>query len=245
MIETTDRPVALVTGASVRLGAASATLLHTNGYNVVIHCHHSLKAADDLAGELNAARQDSACVLQADLSDMQAVRDLAEQAIAAWGRLDVLVNNASAFFPTPLESASQAQWDDLFASNARAPLFLASAVALELKRRHGCIVNMSDLYAGIGLSNHSIYTMAKAALEGMTRSLARELAPTVRVNAIAPGAILWPPDEGLAEDKKEAIIDKSFLKRMGDPADIANAVLFLVRDATYVTGQVLHVDGGR
>lgn len=238
-------PVALITGAAVRLGAQTASTLHANGYNVIIHCHHSLKAADDLCDTLNNQRGDSACVLQADLSDLQAVKTLAQDSIAVWKRLDVLVNNASAFFPTPLETASEAQWDTLFGSNAKAPLFLASALSMELKSRQGCIINMSDLYAGLGLRNHSIYTMAKAALEAMTRSLARELAPDVRVNAIAPGAILWPFSEQMSVDSKQKIIEKSALKKLGSPADIANAVLFLVEQGTYITGQVLHVDGGR
>lgn len=238
-------PVALITGAGVRLGAATASLLHSSGYNVVIHCNRSRQSAESLAQTLNTARPNSAAVLQADLVDDEQVLELGRQAIANWQRLDVLINNASAFYPTPLDSITADDWHMLFASNARAPLFLASAVARELKQQRGCVINISDLYARRGLSNHSIYTMAKAALESMTRSLARELAPDVRVNAIAPGAILWPTDENLAEDKKEAIIDKSALKRMGDPADIAHAVLFLARDASYVTGQVLHVDGGR
>jgi pteridine reductase len=245
MSNTTASPVALITGAAVRLGAATANTLHSHGYNVIIHCHHSLKAADALCESFNQARENSACVLQADLKDMQAVKLLAQKTIAVWGRLDVLVNNASAFFPTPLETSSEAQWDELFASNARAPLFLASACSQALGEQHGCIINLSDLYARRGLANHAIYTMAKAALEGMTRSLARELAPDVRVNAIAPGAILWPSSEQMPEDSKQNIIEKSALKRMGEPEDIANAVLFLIEKGTYITGQVLHVDGGR
>lgn len=245
MNETTNHPVALVTGAGVRVGAETVRRLHGSGHNVVIHCHHSLKAADELCEALNGERSGSARVLQANLTDMHAVKALGENAVAAWGRLDVLVNNASAFYPTPLETASEYQWDDLFASNAKAPLFLAREVAEALKQAGGCIVNMSDLYARRGLVNHSIYTMAKAAIEAMTRSLARELAPNVRVNAIAPGAILWPPGPELTAEKKQAIIGKSSLQRMGEPADIANLVVFLVERGTYITGQVLHVDGGR
>ena len=241
----TGHPVALITGAAVRLGAASAGLLHSNGFNIIIHCHRSTTPAAELAAEFNAIRPDSSRVLQADLADIPAVTGLGEQAIAAWGRLDVLVNNASAFYPTPLASIDASQWDELFASNAMAPLFLSKTVAPALQNTRGCIINMSDLYARRGLTNHAIYTMAKAALEAMTRSLARELAPRVRVNGIAPGAILWPPGEELSEEKKQAIIDKSCMKKMGDPSDIANAVLFLVKNATYMTGQILHVDGGR
>lgn len=238
-------PVALITGAGVRVGAQTARCLHARGYNVIIHCHQSLKPAQALADQLNAGRAGSAAVIQAGLSDTHAVTALARDAIATWNRLDVLINNASAFYPTPLADITDSQWDELFASNARAPLVLAHATAAALKAQQGCIINMSDLYARRGLGRHAIYTMAKAALEAMTRSLARELAPEVRVNAIAPGAMLWPPDTTMAEENKQAIIDNSFLKRMGDPADIANAILFLIEKGTYMTGQVLHVDGGR
>jgi pteridine reductase len=157
----------------------------------------------------------------------------------------VLINNASAFYPTPLNTISEQQWDDLFASNARAPLFLAKAVAEALKNQQGCIINISDFYARRGLSNHSIYTMAKAAQEAMTRTLARELAPEIRVNGIAPGAILWPAGEELSEKKKQNIIEMSSLKKIGNEEDIANAVLFLIEKGSYITGQILHVDGGR
>jgi len=245
MSKASSNPVALVTGAGVRLGAATARLLLAHGYNLVIHCKRSIEPAEQLRNELNGERKNSATVLQANLSDMGAVAELGAKSIAAWGRLDVLVNNASAFYPTPLENISEVQWDELFASNAKAPLFLAQACAQALATQQGCIINISDLYARRGLTNHSIYTMAKAALESMTRSLARELAPRVRVNGIAPGAILWPPGEELSEEKKQEIIEKSALKTMGEPADIANAVLFLIEDGSYITGQVLHVDGGR
>jgi pteridine reductase len=198
-----------------------------------------------LAETLNAERDDSAQVLQADLADTSAVLKLGADAIAIWERLDVLVNNASAFYPTPLNEINEQQWDDLFASNARAPLFLAKAVAEALKNQQGCIINISDLYARRGLSNHSIYTMAKAAQEAMTRTLARELAPEVRVNGIAPGAILWPPGEELSEEKKQNIVEMSSLKKTGNEDDIANAVLFLIEQGSYITGQIIHVDGGR
>lgn len=242
----TENPVALITGAGVRLGATTSRLLHSRGYNVIIHCHHSIGKADALKDELNAVRENSATVMQADLGDTAAVTGMGEAAVATWGRLDVLVNNASAFYPLPLADSTEDDWDTLFASNAKGPLFLAKATAAALKKSGGCIVNMSDLYARRGLRNFSIYTMAKAALEGMTRSLARELAPGVRVNGIAPGAILWPTgDNTLTEEAQQAIIDKSFMKKIGSPDDIANAVLFLVEQGTYITGQILHVDGGR
>jgi len=237
--------VALITGSAVRLGAATARLLHGNDYNVVIHCHRSMDAAGSLCETLNSTRKNSARLLQADLGDMAQVAALSGNAAAAWGRLDVLVNNASTFYPTPLQTVSEQDWDALFAANAKAPLFLSRACSDALKQSGGCIVNMSDLYAGRGLTNHAIYTMAKGALEAMTRTLARELAPQIRVNAIAPGAILWPPDEGLSEEKKQQIIDKSFLQRMGSPDDIAQAILFLIEKGTYITGQIIHIDGGR
>ena len=240
-----NSPVALITGAAVRIGAASARLLHNNGYNIVIHCNQSISDANLLAKTLNAQRNDSACVLQVDLVDTQAVLKLGEDAIAAWERLDVLINNASAFYPTPLNTISEQQWDDLFASNARAPLFLAKAVAEALKNQQGCIINISDFYPRRGLSTHSIYTMAKAAQEAMTRTLARELAPEIRVNGIAPGAILWPTGKELSEKKKQNIIEMSSLKKIGNEEDIANAVLFLIEKGSYITGQILHVDGGR
>ena len=245
MNNSASHPVALITGAAVRLGAAMASLLHLHGYNIIIHCNKSLTEARSLSDELNKLRENSATVLQANLSDMNAVAELGKQSIATWGRLDVLINNASAFYPTPLAELSQSQWDDLFASNARAPLFLAQACAQTLTQQEGCIINISDLYAQRGLINHSIYTMAKAAQEAMTHSLARELAPKVRVNGIAPGAILWPPSEELSEEKKQTIINNASLKKMGTPADIANAVLFLIEKGSYITGQVIHVDGGR
>ena len=239
-------PVALITGAAVRLGAKTARQLHDQGYNIIIHCNHSLGAGNSLADSLNAQRPDSAIVLQAELSDTQAVIDLGKKAVSEWSRLDVLVNNASAFYPTPLDNVTEDDWDTLFASNAKAPLFLSQGVADALKQQQGCIINISDLYAGRGLRKHPIYTMAKAALEGMTRTLARDLAPHVRVNAIAPGAILWPSgDNTLSEEAQQAIINKSFMKRIGAPEDIANTVCFLIEKGSYVTGQVLHVDGGR
>lgn len=245
MNKTTTHPVVLITGAAVRLGAATARMFHQQGYNIIIHCNNSLEAATALCVDLNKQREDSATVLQANLLEMKAVTELGNKSISAWGRLDVLVNNASAFYPTPLNSVSEQQWDELFASNAKAPLFLAQSCSAALIKQRGCIINISDLYAQRGLTNHSIYTMAKAAQEAMTRTLARELAPHVRVNGIAPGAILWPPGEELSEEKKQDIIDKASLKKMGEPADIANAVLFLAEKGSYITGQVIHVDGGR
>jgi pteridine reductase len=242
----TPSPVALITGAAARIGAATATLLHENGYRVIIHYNNSVENANALANSLNNKREDSARILEADLMDSAAVSALADRSIAAWGQLDLLVNNASAFYPTPLETITEEQWQELFASNAMAPLLLARSTTDMLRQQQGCIINISDTHVRRGLKNHSIYIMAKSALEGMTRTMARDLAPEVRVNAIAPGAILWAENgNDLSHEMKAAIIDGISLKRMGEPLDIANAVLFLAGNASYITGQVLHVDGGR
>ncbi len=242
----TPSPVALITGAAARIGAATATLLHENGYRVIIHYNNSVEYANALANSLNNKREDSARILEANLMDSEAVSALADRSIAAWGQLDLLVNNASAFYPTPLETITEEQWQELFASNAIAPLLLARSTTDMLRQQQGCIINISDTHVRRGLKNHSIYIMAKSALEGMTRTMARDLAPEVRVNAIAPGAILWAENgNDLSHEMKAAIIDGISLKRMGEPLDIANAVLFLAGNASYITGQVLHVDGGR
>ncbi|NBS26755.1 MAG: pteridine reductase [Gammaproteobacteria bacterium] len=242
----TASPVALITGAAARIGAATATLLHENGYRIIIHYNNSVENANALANSLNNKREDSARILEANLMDSKAVSALADRSIAAWGQLDLLVNNASAFYPTPLETITEEQWQELFASNAMAPLLLARSTSDMLRQQQGCIINISDTHVRRGLKNHSIYIMAKSALEGMTRTMARDLAPEVRVNAIAPGAILWAENgNDLSHEMKAAIIDGISLKRMGEPLDIANAVLFLAGNASYITGQVLHVDGGR
>lgn len=242
----TPSPVALITGAAARIGAATATLLHENGYRIIIHYNNSVENANALANSLNNKREDSARILEANLMDSEAVSALADRSIAAWGQLDLLVNNASAFYPTPLETITEEQWQELFASNAIAPLLLARSTTDMLRQQQGCIINISDTHVRRGLKNHSIYIMAKSALEGMTRTMARDLAPEVRVNAIAPGAILWAENgNDLSHEMKAAIIDGISLKRMGEPLDIANAVLFLAGNASYITGQVLHVDGGR
>ncbi|MFB9067708.1 pteridine reductase [Pseudofulvimonas gallinarii] len=239
-----NRPVALVTGAARRIGATIARTLHGAGYDLVLHCHASLHEGQALCDELLAARADSAIVASADLADDTAPTRLVEAAVDRFGRLDALVNNASRFRPTPLGTITAADWDELFASNARAPLFLAQAAAPLLRDRGGAIVNLVDIYAERPLPDHPVYVMAKAALSALTLALARDLGPAVRVNAIAPGAILWPeqppPDYG-----KERLLESTALKRTGTPADIAGAVLYLLRDATYVTGEILRVDGGR
>ncbi len=237
------RPVAIVTGAARRLGAATARTLHAAGYDLALHYRRSRAELDALIGELETRRADSTLVLQADLADSANLPGLVESAIERFGRLDALVNNASVFYPTPLGGITAAQWDELFAANARAPLLLAQAAAPQLKISRGSIVNITDIHAERPLPQHAVYCMSKAALRMATFALAQELAPEVRVNAVAPGAILWPEGESVVD--RGALLARIPLGRTGSPADIAEAVLWLIRDAGYVTGQTVHVDGGR
>jgi pteridine reductase len=236
--------VALITGGARRIGAAIARHLHTHGWHLAVHAHHSGAELIKLADELQAARPHSVLTLHADLRDPHAPATLVAQCLAHFGGLDALVNNASNFYPTPLAEATPAQWDDLFAVNARAPFFLAQAAAQHLRARAGAIVNITDLHASQPLPDHAIYTAAKAALAMLTRSLALELAPQVRVNAIAPGAILWP-EHGKSEAAQQALLARTPLARIGTPEEIAETVRWLLEDASYLTGQTLHVDGGR
>ena len=239
-----ERPAVLVTGSARRLGAAIARGLHAAGFDVALHCHASRAEADALAVDLEALRAGSTVVLQADLAAFDRLPELVAQTVGHFGRLDALVNNASAFFPTPIGQATPDQWDALFNANARAPFFLAQAAAPHLRASRGAIVNLADIHAERPLREHTLYGMSKAALVHMTRALALELAPEVRVNAIAPGAILWP-DSGKADAAKQAMLERTPLQRTGTPEEVADAVLWLLRDATYVTGQVLRLDGGR
>lgn len=238
-----DAPVALVTGSALRLGRQMIISLHQQGYRVIIHYHSSAAAAAELATRLNQLTANSATTVQANLTDALAIAPFAKAALACFGRLDLLVNNASSFYPTPLANATLAAWDDLFSSNVKAPYFLSQALATELAKRRGCIINMVDIHAEKPLAEHSIYCMAKAALSMMTKALARELAPEIRVNGIAPGAILWPSQD-LPESDKAAVLAQVPMQRLGDPTDIANTMLFLAK-APYVTGQIVAVDGGR
>ena len=236
--------VALVTGGAQRIGEVIVRTLHAAGMKVAIHYHASAAAAERLAGELNALRPGSAVAVRGDLDDPACPAELVAAVETRFGRLDALVNNASRFYPTPLDTATAAQWDELMGSNLRAPFFLAQAAAPLLRAAGGCVVNLVDVHAQRPLKDHPIYCMAKAANAMMVMSLARELGPAVRVNGVAPGAILWP-DRELSDAAKQEILDRTALKRTGTMDDIAKAVLFLVRDADYVTGQVLAVDGGR
>ncbi|MDR2011647.1 MAG: pteridine reductase [Rhodanobacter sp.] len=239
-----ERPVVLITGAARRVGAAIARVLHGAGYDLALHCRHSRAELDALIAALETARPHSTHALQAELAEAERLPALVDAAVARFGRLDGLVNNASAFRPTPIGAITPTDWDELFAANARAPLFLAQAAAPHLAARHGAIVNLIDIYAERPLPCHSVYGMAKAALAMATKALAQELAPAVRVNGVAPGAVLWP-EAGKDRGDRQALIARTPLQRCGTPEDVAGAVLWLLRDAPFVTGQIIRVDGGR
>jgi pteridine reductase len=236
----------LVTGAAKRVGAAIARSLHQAGANVIIHCNRSRAEADSLARELNGIRTKSAAVVQGDLLAYNALKGLIDRAASEFGRLDGLVNNASTFYATPVGRIDEDNWIDLIDSNLKAPLFLSQAAAPYLKKTRGCIVNIVDIHANRPLKDFVVYTIAKAGLAGLTRSLALELGPDVRVNGVSPGAILWP-DAGhdYPPAEQQRIVAQTPLQRVGSPADIAGAVKYLMLDATYVSGQILAVDGGR
>ena len=234
----------LVTGAARRIGAAMARGFHAHGADICIHCHRSIDEAEQVRDELNRQRAKSAAIVTADLLDVAALPGIVAAAVSAFGRLDVLINNASTFYPTPLGTVSPAQWDDLMGTNLRAPFFLAQAAAPQLRATKGSIVNMIDIHAQRPLPGHPVYSTAKAGLAMLTRSLARELGPEVRVNGIAPGPIMWP-EAGMDAQLQQEIVAKTLLKRSGSPEDVVRAALFFVKDAPYVTGQILAVDGGR
>ena len=240
----TDRPVALVTGAAKRIGAAIAKHLHRAGFDIVLHHHASMAEAAALLGELNAKRPYSAFSLAADLRDFDRIPELIAQSVGHFGRLDALVNNASAYYATPFGNVTPTEWDDLFAINARAPFFLAQAAAPHLANRAGAIVNMIDAYAEQPRRDISAHVASKAALIGATRALALELAPKVRVNGVAPGAILWP-ENGIDQSLSSQLIARTPLARAGSAEEVAEAVRWLLQDATYMTGEILRLDGGR
>jgi pteridine reductase len=239
-----ERPVVLITGAGKRVGAVIARTLHAAGYDVALHYRHSAAETDLLAASLERQRSDSTYTVQAELADVDVLPAVVQGVLTRYGRLDALVNNASAFFPTPLGTATSTQWNELFASNAQAPFFLAQAAVPALRETHGAIVNLVDIYAERPLANHPLYCMAKAALAAMTRSLALDLGPDIRVNGVAPGAVMWPSD-GKPYDDQQAMLARTPLQRAGSPEDVAGAVLWLLRDAPFVTGQIIRVDGGR
>ncbi len=241
----TPRRVVLITGAARRIGAAIARRLHAEGYDVALHYRGSAGDMQSLVAELEAARAGSTLMLQADLAVFDRLPELVAKTVGHYGRLDALVNNASAFYPTPAGSATPAQWEELFGVNARAPFFLAQAAAPHLRAARGAIVNIADIYADKPRADLAVYAASKAALLAVSRGLAVSLAPAVRVNAVSPGAILWP-DGGIDTDMQANLLARTPLGRVGDPSDIAGTVAWLLGDAAaYVTGQVIHVDGGR
>lgn len=240
----TDRPVALVTGAAKRIGAAIARRLHADGYDLALHYRSSRAEMDALVAELHGIRADSVLALQAELSEFDRLPELVARTVGRFGRLDALVNNASTYYATPIGEATPGQWDELFASNARAPFFLAQAAAPHLRAARGAIVNILDIYAERPLPDYPLYSMAKAALRMQTLALAQALGPEVRVNAVAPGTVLWSEQPFKAETE-QAIRERTALGRPGTPEDVARAVRFLLTEARYTTGAVLPVDGGR
>lgn len=243
-MQVNERPVVLVTGAARRVGRVIARTLHGAGYDLVLHYRSSRAEAEQFAAELEHARAGSTLLLGAELAQAAELPRLVLRAVQRYGRLDGLVNNASAFYPTLVGETTEAQWDELFASNAKAPYFLSQAAAPHLRAAKGAIVNLVDIYVERPLPRHPVYCMAKAALSMMTLALARELGPEVRVNAVAPGAVLWP-ESGKAYADQQELVARTALKRAGSPEDVAGAVLYLLRDAGYVTGQTIKVDGGR
>lgn len=244
MPESLNNKVALVTGSAKRIGAEIVRTLHAHGARVAIHYRGSADDARALADELNTERDKSASVFQADLLDTPALPALADAVLDWSGRLDILVNNASSFYPTPIGEITESAWDDLVGSNLKGPLFLSQACLPALKAARGVIINLVDIHGQRPLRNHHVYSPAKAGLAMLTRALAKDLGPEIRVNGVSPGAILWPSD-GMTTDVKQAILDQIPLDRAGSPADIAGCVLYLVRDASYVSGQIIAVDGGR
>lgn len=237
--------VVLITGGAKRVGAAICRRLHGAGANLMLHYRASAGEARLLQAELNHQRKDSVALIQADLLDLGKVPSLIDQTVQSFGRLDALINNAASFYPTPIGEITPEDWENLIGADLRAPLFIAQAAAPALKKTLGAIVNITDIHAERPLKNYILYSIAKAGLVGLTRSLARELAPEIRVNAVAPGPILWPDDDAFDELSRQRIISHTPLKREGTPEDIAKAVHFLLTEATYVTGETINVDGGR
>ena len=236
--------VALITGAAHRIGAEMACQLHQAGMNIALHYRNSKGKAEALADQLNAERPDSVVLIQANLLETKGLPDIISAATKSWQRLDVLINNASTFYPTKIGSATENDWDDLIGSNLKAPFFLSQAAAGELKKQQGCIINIVDIHSQRPMKGYPIYSAAKAGLAMLTMSLARELGPEIRVNGVAPGAILWPEHE-MDDQTKNEILNRTALKRQGSPADIARTALFLIKDADYISGQIINVDGGR
>jgi len=234
----------LITGGAKRIGKEIALAMHAAEHNIMVHYRSSAQAADQLVTELNRLRPGSAASTQADLLDLDSIPGVIDDTINAFGRLDVLVNNASTFYPTPIELIDQEFWNDLVGSNLAAPAFMVKSAVEHLRESRGCIINILDIYARMPLGNHPLYCSAKAGLEMLTKSLAKDLAPDIRVNGVSPGAILWP-ENGNSEISQAELLEKIPLARMGHPQDVAKTVRFLISDADYITGQIIAVDGGR
>jgi pteridine reductase len=234
----------LITGSARRIGAACIRYLHEQGHNLILHYHTSEIEAHALADQLNQKRPDSIRVIRADLSHLDDLTRLAQEASNAWGGLDALINNASAFYPQPIQEVTLEDWDILMDSNLKAPFFLIQQALPFLKERQGCVINIIDIHAERGLAGYPVYSMAKAGLAAMTRILAKDLGPEIRVNGVSPGAVLWP-EQDMTESQKQDILERIALKRTGEPFDIARTVHFLLDQAPYITGQIIAVDGGR
>lgn len=239
----TDK-VVLITGGAQRVGAMTARFLHAAGANLILHYRNSRESARDLQNELNEIRKNSVILIQADLLEVANLPVIINKSIEQWGRLDVLVNNASSFYATPIGTVTENDWDDLVGSNMKAPFFLSQAAAPHLEKFNGCIINIVDIHAERPMEGHSVYNMAKAGLAMLVKTLAFELGPKIRVNGVAPGAIMWPAQE-MDEVTKQRIVSRTYLKRKGSAEDIAQTVLFLACNADYISGQTIAVDGGR
>ena len=241
-----NRKIALVTGGAKRIGQAICKMLHASGIDLMIHYRYSSDEANNLQQELNEIRKDSASIIQADLLNLNVLPSLIQETMNAYGRLDILINNASSYYPTEIGKMNENNWNDLIGSNLKAPLFLSQLAADELIKTKGCIINITDTHIDKPKKNYIIYSIAKSGLTTLTKSLAQELSPEVRVNAVAPGPVLWPENnEEFNEIYKQRVISQTLLKKMGSPEDVAMAVKFLVLDAPFITGHILAVDGGR
>ncbi len=238
--------IVLITGGAKRVGASICRLLHANGANLMIHYRSSVNEARALQAELNLQRPNSVAIIQGDLLNLSVLPSLVQETIKHFGKLDVLINNASSYYPTEIGDIQEEQWQDLMGSNLKAPLFLSQAAAVELRKQQGCIINITDMHVERPKKGYIVYSVAKAGLVTLTKSLAHELSPEVRVNAVAPGPVMWPEDNPQFDELyRQRVISQTLLKRIGEPNDIAKAVKFLIQDAPFITGQIIAVDGGR
>lgn len=241
-----DNKVILITGGAKRVGAAICRMLHAEGANLMIHYRQSVSEARALQAELNLQRPNSAAIIHGDLLNLAVLPTLVEETVKHFGRLDVLINNASSYYATELGEIGDDEWEDLIGSNLKAPLFLSQAASSELFKTKGCIINITDMHVERPKKGYIVYSVAKAGLATLTKSLAYEMAPDVRVNAVAPGPVLWPEDNPQFDEVyRKRVISQTLLKRIGEADDVAKAVRFLIQDAPFMTGQVIAVDGGR